>query len=858
MLQQQNQKTSSLIDTYVAKIFHFPEYESPRAAFLCPKCEEYHLHSTESGTRSPCGHCRDVTNEEEYYLDVQGEATEQDYLAYNNWKFNKKKQNIADWFWPYSYDIPTENEGRIEAIEHGKKLLKSFCEEYELDYAKTLEECINMNKKLTPEEEYKKAVIENAKPKEIETLPEKKEVDWSFLTNSEEELSEMDENDIKECLNKLKQDPSQLKVQPLDMISIYGNKIIKTIVRVEELEKGSNMRKGIEVTCPACHDKRTIYNPSIKTTEETCGCANISSRGKETFEKLQRKVVNDTGYECEIIDPNSKSNTTPHKMFISLNLLPKSQSEIDLFDRKLFTSEIEITGIVRIYPTNDKFRSGWFIDVTGYKFLEKVYHYDVNEIKKLNDKIRDDVFFKDYYAPTVHGAILRKKILALAIASPIETRFPDGTINNSFVRALFAGDPGEAKTVLSKRGFIDYSEGRSVFLSVENATTKGLIVRTSKGSNGRWKASMGEMPKYHGGGCVLDGYGRMNQEQQAELRGIKEEGIAQSIKASGNIKMPCKLHTISLGNLKKRVEEYPTKHQASFNIAINHQDVDGKYAGAERRRDDFVVIISSTDLETTDVQRSVLIKDKTKDFDDIKFWNNLNAFAWSRKPESVEWEEGIEEQCLCKLKDLNETYKNFESDYGVLGKGGSQIFMKLLPGVAILNGSIRDETVVVKKEHADWLYNLYIEMFNDLGLNNEQEQQEYFDAHAEMIYALSNKEQKEVLHLLTQYGSQSAIEKTSKMSRKTIYNRLRPVVSYSLWFELDNGQKEQKNYLYSFHDGSVRQVNNAYSVNYENTNELEPLMKNDGSFTLFGKRLLKKAKNGFSKLPKIVKEVQNE
>lgn len=176
----------------------------------------------------------------------------------------------------------------------------------------------------------------------------------------------------------------------------------------------------------------------------------------------------------------------------------------------------------------------------------------------------------------------------------------------------------------------------------------------------------------------------------------------------------------------------------------------------------------------------------------------------------------------------------------------------------MLHGSIDEAgNILIKKEHADWLYNLYLEEFIDLGLDQNIEKQQFMEAHAEEIISSCGYDAKRILKLLSKYGSQSAVEKAGFDSRKGIYNILKNLVTYQMNYE-DVGIKEC---FYSFHEGSGQAEFKGYGENqyYELVSVdglLEKLMKQDGTFTLFGRLLLKKAQlePNLVPLPKLKKK----
>jgi len=685
--------------------------------------------------------------------------------------------------------------------------------------------------------------------------------EWLGLT--EEEVESLNEEGIQKILRDQSNNIKALKSQKLKEISVVGSKIVKTSFRIEAIETGVALIKGWECECPNCHSKQTKYSPWIKTTEDwnACNpkngdtpdwkgdtgdkiypCSYSGSRGAEKFYVLEKKPLNDTGYRAVVVDTEVTSgNATPYTIFFPLKILPQNKEDLKEFELKLQMNEIEITGIIRVKQGSEKNIIDWFIEVTEYKMLKKNYSYDNSLLHKIGDEKRDVAFFQKYYAPEILQKGLQKKCHSLALLSPHKTIMPNGFEEKSTIIILEMGDPGVSKTTLAKQGFLKYAEDRANFIYVENATSAGLIMKSMKTKSGKWIVSLGELPKNHLGGVVCDGLGKLSQNTLAEMRNIEAEGIVESNKVSGHVSAPCLINQIQLGNLKNPVNQYMNKHRASYDLAINTSDTEGKFAGADRRRKTHILISGNDDIDTYKVSEHLIKKSSNSDFNDLKYWSNLNKFAWSREAEQFKWEDNISEYALEKVKDLNQKFKNFELEYGVLGKGGILVFIRQLPAVAILHESIEDENVIIKKEHADWLYDLYLDEFIDLGLSSEIGYEEILTEHAKTIIKNSSKEIIDILKLICKYGSQSAVERNGEMGRSTIWRAFRKEISYSIVETIIDSKGENKNefknYHYSFLEGSGRKEGNDFIGD----NIFEPLNKRDGSLTKIGKILIKLA-----------------
>jgi len=191
-------------------------------------------------------------------------------------------------------------------------------------------------------------------------------------------------------------------------------------------------------------------------------------------------------------------------------------------------------------------------------------------------------------------------------------------------------------------------------------------------------------------------------------------------------------------------------------------------------------------------------------------------------------------------------------DYGILSKKGLEIFLIQLPAVALIHGSINGDKVVIKENHVKWLYDLYVEELNELGLNQENEQNESLLEHAKRIILNADKEAIEILQYINQYGSQAEIERKKIMGRNKMWRTLKHPIPYSINYV---GEDKITQCYYSFIDGSVKKdVKNSSNPTYEQDFLLDSLNRKDGSFTSFGRILLKLASNRPVKVKPIKKE----
>jgi len=681
--------------------------------------------------------------------------------------------------------------------------------------------------------------------------------------NEEDIELELTETQITDFLKKELKDSSLLKNTTLKNISGCPNKIIKTIIQLDDIQPGVNLTKGFVATCPKCKKTKTIYSSYVKECAEvfkkehekagTTGCFEIGIRGGKKEIKVDLEPINDTGYFCQAYDPDDLSGNPQYtNVFFSNKLLASTREGRLKFEIDSRAKNIEIIAVFRYLQGNKSAVNPYFLDVQSHKVLEREIKIDKELLYKYKDIEKNDDFFNKHFTPKIVGRVLNKKISSIFTISPHRAIFPNGNVNYTTLRILDLGDPGQSKTVQALDN-VKYFEGTNVsVVSVENATQRGILGKAVKNNaTNQWVIRPGEILKRNGTAIFLDGYGKFNQIDYAQMRGVEEENILEITKAGG-IKTECVLHIYAMGNVLRPVEEYSNKHKATFDLAATTSDSANKFSGADRRRFDHVTVIADKDISHIEINKHKINHSFENEQQDIKYWNNLREFSWSRKPTDFIWEKGVIQEIEKHINTLIEKYRNFSLDYGILSKKGLDIFLKQLPAVALLHNSIEDGKIIINNTHVEWLAKLYIEELNELGLNAENEQSDFYIGHAKKILENCSVDAIEVLELIKRYGSQAEIERQKIMGRNVTWRRLKEVITYSIKYKNEDEESKDKEIIetcyYSFIRGSLKMPSGMPISSYDILDKiliedfiLDPLNRRDGSFTKFGKILLQLA-----------------
>lgn len=660
----------------------------------------------------------------------------------------------------------------------------------------------------------------------------------------------------------------------LKRIEVVPNSTIKTVITCTEIVPGQNLTLGYWAECPDCGLKKRVFSTFKKTCAEvfrkehekanTYPCMR-SKRSGDRDTIVDFEEITATGYLCTACDPDDKGgNQQLTPIFFPITLTPDKDVERVNFEMDIQVKRIQV--IARIVPLrNSKSKiNEWVLEVLQYRFIDPPVSVDYQLLHKYSEIPRDDAFFTHYFCPRIYGRLLEKKIYALNKVSPFKIQLPNRAVDYGVLNVITIGDQGQAKTKLAEES-LKYSENtNSTLLSAENSTNRGLLAAAVRShATGGWMIQIGEIPKRNNEEVFIDGYGSLSQQDHRENRGVLEEKRLNVQKAGTRIDREVAVRFTALANTLRPVSQYTTKHKASYDVASTTADNPNKFSGPDRRRFHHITVVAHNDTNPTKVDHHLLNSFAETDSELIPFWNNLRAFAWNLMPDEISWQEGIVNYSLEQVKRLRGEYTDFALDYGILSKSGARMFIVQLPGVAILHSSINEQGfVVVKKEHADWLYELYKQEFIALGLDMENDQNKFFEAHAQAIVSSAGRQIRKILNLLLEYGSQTSIERAGKMSRMSIWRKLNEIIEYDMIYIKGVGPdgkevRSLKRMFYACNIGSGVLESEDRNPKLIPDGELASIMKKDGSFTEFGKRLLTMAKDFREVAPKVLFKPKN-
>jgi len=275
---------------------------------------------------------------------------------------------------------------------------------------------------------------------------------------------------------------------------------------------------------------------------EACGSRNIElDVDKSTFTDVQYFRVQDL--------PDAMVGASAR--FIDAIVLD------DLVDAFLPGDRVKVTGILRVIlehksgpPIFKKILEVNHVDVVTKRIVDvEISKSEEEEIKKLAR--REDIvdLIVRSIAPSIHGYYEIKKGIALALFSGGDWIAPDGTVTRGHSHVLIIGDPGTAKSTISR--FLRQIIPRGIWTTAKTSSAAGLTASAVKDEvTGSWVIEAGALVLSNGGICVIDEFDKMDDKDRVAIHEALEHGTISVSKAGMNVTLPAKATVIAIGNPK--------------------------------------------------------------------------------------------------------------------------------------------------------------------------------------------------------------------------------------------------------------------------------------------------------------------
>ncbi len=287
-----------------------------------------------------------------------------------------------------------------------------------------------------------------------------------------------------------------------------------------------------------------------------------------------------------------------------------------------------------------------------------------------------------------------------------------GILDFKFMGKYMKGHPEGLMIGASRTGKSEVLKALNAFYGignyteVKNASTAGLIGGVDKSSNGTYRISWGEIPRNHKGLLFLDEISGLPAEVYKHLTGVRSERIAVITKIQKG-KAPAKTRLLWVGNPKtnengrsRSLYDYPSGVDVCLDIFPADEDVS---------RFDFIVLIPEPDHYISPLNDDDSAPEEKQLPEELR---ELIRWVWSRNRDQVVFDTYVEKYIEHVSYELN---KDFGSSIKIIGVEGVKKIARIACSVAAACFSCTPdgESVLVKKEHVDWVRDFLISCYDN-------------------------------------------------------------------------------------------------------------------------------------------------
>lgn len=233
--------------------------------------------------------------------------------------------------------------------------------------------------------------------------------------------------------------------------------------------------------------------------------------------------------------------------------------------------------------------------------------------------------------------------------SPLQFEFPCEGLQRGWLNTLILGDTETGKSKVCQKLTKLFHCG--VFINAESCSYVGLVGGAVKSSSGMFILRWGKIPLYNRQLVVVEELSGLTTQEISYMSEIRSAGVARYDKAGLTGETSAKTRLICLSNVRgegKSLADYNTGVQAAQALVGQNEDLAR-----------FDLILTATDDE---VKGEVINKDRSEDTED-KFsddaqraFRELVMFAWSLKPDQIDFTVSAYRECLIQTMKLSGEY----------------------------------------------------------------------------------------------------------------------------------------------------------------------------------------------------------
>lgn len=285
--------------------------------------------------------------------------------------------------------------------------------------------------------------------------------------------------------------------------------------------------------------------------------------------------------------------------------------------------------------------------------------------------------------------------------SPLQFYFGGALLQKGYPEGIIVGESRTGKTDVAQK--LQQFYGLGAYTDSKNASIAGMIGGADKLNGGGYRLRWGKIPRNNKGLLIVDEFSGMPVEVFNKMTSVRSSQVARIEKiANGSAPAYTRLLWISnprVGSDKQStpILMYPTGIDVLLELIGSDEDI---------ARFDFAILKVSPENLSSPLDHSNL------EAYDQELYQQLIYWAWSRKPEDIVFEEGIEELIVMRGRFLNERYP---SNVKIFGAEAWKKIARLAVAVAcrLFSSDDTGERVVIKKEHVDFASRFMVDCYDN-------------------------------------------------------------------------------------------------------------------------------------------------
>lgn len=254
------------------------------------------------------------------------------------------------------------------------------------------------------------------------------------------------------------------------------------------------------------------------------------------------------------------------------------------------------------------------------------------------------------------------------------------------------------------------------FLSLKTSSTVGLVGGSNK-VDGSWLNTVGAIPRQHKRLVVLEEFSGARADFIKTITDMRSSYRIRLARAAGEMDVPCMLRMITISNPINDENGHP-RHLSTFPNGVSPLMELIKSAEDVARYDGFL-LVSKPKTRANPFELKLVGEKIPKEYYEHKL-----RWIYTRKPEDVVFEDGVESYIWEQAEALNE---KFECNFPLFGTTTSLKLARFTVAMAALLVSTDDdyEKVIVTKEHVDATVDFLNAIYDNSVFRLKEYKQEY-------------------------------------------------------------------------------------------------------------------------------------